>query len=382
MTSERWHRIEELYHAARTQPSSARAAFLHAACDGDSTLVREVESLIAQNDATTTHGAPGIAAPWVTDERGPLEGQRIGVYEIGPLIGAGGMGEVYRARDSRLRRDVAIKVLPSAFTSDPERLARFEREARILAALNHPYIEAIYGFEETESVRALVLEFVDGETLAERLARGSVPLREALALARQIADALHAAHQKGIIHRDLKPANIKLTPAGTVKVLDFSLAKTSALAAGAGDAGRTGTMTFGGTREGVVLGTVAYMSPEQARGHAVDHRTDIWAFGCVLYELVAGRSPFGGDTIGDVFAAVLDGTPEWTVVPPQTPAAVVRLLQQCLEKDPDRRSNDLGAVGAEIERTLTRLPPAGASGFQAMAARIFERWRYGRTRSR
>src|SRR5579864_6725078 len=217
---------------------------------------------------------------------------RLGSYEIVAPLGSGGMGEVYRARDLKLNRDVALKVLPDAFASDPERLARFEREAHTLAALNHPNIAAIYGVEESGGVRALVMELVEGETLAERITAGPVPISEALAIARQIAVALEAAHEHGIIHRDLKPANVKATPEGVVKVLDFGLAKIAEENAASGNPSLSPTMTFQATRAGVILGTAAYMSPEQARGSAVDQRTDVWAFGVVLFEMLTGRQSF------------------------------------------------------------------------------------------
>jgi len=225
-------------------------------------------------------------------------GARLGPYEIRALLGVGGMGEVYRARDSKLGRDVAIKILPQVFTSDPERLARFEREARMLAALNHPHIGAIYGVEDAESVHALVLELVEGDTLAERLRRAPVPVTDALAIALQIAEALESAHERGIIHRDLKPANVKITPEGKVKVLDFGLAKAVVSNATSPDLTQSPTVTVSGTYEGAILGTAAYMSPEQARGKTVDKRTDIWAYGCVLYEMLTDRSVCGRDSIG------------------------------------------------------------------------------------
>ncbi len=241
----------------------------------------------------------------------PLEPDaRFGPYEIVAPLGAGGMGEVYRARDTKLGRDVAIKILPHEFTSDPERRARFEREARILAALNHPNIGAIYGFEDADGIRALVLELVDGETLADRIARRPLPLKDALPTARQIAEALYAAHDKGIVHRDLKPRNVALTRDGTVKVLDFGLAKATVRDDAAGDGSDAPTLAMGGTRAGVVLGTAAYMSPEQARGQAVDKRTDIWAFGCVLYEMLTGRAVFPGETISDIIASILERDPD------------------------------------------------------------------------
>src|SRR5687767_2250574 len=278
-------------------------------------------------------------------------GTRIGVYQIEFRIGAGGMGEVYRARDTKLRRDVAIKILPRVFTSDPDRLMRFEREARMLATLNHPHIGAIYGLEDADGMLALVLELVDGETVANRIARGPLPVKDALTLARQIADALDAAHEKGIVHRDLKPANIKITSEGTVKVLDFGLAK----AAGAATADHTQspTATAGGTREGVILGTAAYMSPEQARGLKVDKRTDIWAFGCVLYEMLTGRLPFAGHTVSDTIAAILEREPDWKALPDGTPASIRRVLQRSLEKDLKRRLRDIGDARLELDDVLS-----------------------------
>ena len=275
-------------------------------------------------------------------------GQRFGAYRVDSLLGAGGMGEVYRAHDSRLGRDVALKVLPPFFTADPDRLARFEREARVLASLNHPNIAAIYGVEDTDGVRALVLELVEGETLADRIARGPVPVKDALAMARQIADALDAAHEKGIIHRDLKPANVKITPAGTVKVLDFGLAK-AAEPADVGMGASAATVRLSGSHEGLIIGTAAYMSPEQARGQAIDKRTDIWAFGCVLFELLTGRSAFGKSTMTDTLAAVVEREPDWTALPPATPPAVRRLLERCLEKDAKRRLRDIGDARAETD---------------------------------
>src|SRR4029077_5393348 len=232
-------------------------------------------------------------------------GTRLGPYEVTAPLGAGGMGEVYRARDSRLNRDVAIKTLPEAFSSDSDRLARFQREAQLPASLNHPNIAAIYGVEESNGMRALVMELVEGSTLAERIAAGPIPLPEALSIAHQIADALEAAHEKGIIHRDLKPANIKLTPEGKVKVLDFGLARALEGDPTSTNPANSPTLTLESTRAGVILGTAAYMSPEQARGKAVDKRADIWAFGVVLYEMLSGRITFEGETVSDTLAAVL-----------------------------------------------------------------------------
>lgn len=279
-------------------------------------------------------------------------GTRLGPYEIQAPLGAGGMGEVYRARDTKLRRDVAIKILPAIFVTDPERLARFEREARMLAALNHPHIGGIYGVEDADGIHALVLELVEGETLWERLRRGPLTLTEALAIARQIADALEAAHEKGIVHRDLKPSNVKITPDGTVKVLDFGLAKTTAGDAERLDSEELPTMTEDPTSAGAILGTAAYMSPEQARGKRVDKRTDIWAFGCALFEMLSARKAFSGETVSDTVAAILEREPPWDRLPAATPSAVHRLLRHCLEKDPKRRLRDIGDAQIELEDAL------------------------------
>src|SRR5437762_2803180 len=241
-------------------------------------------------------------------------GTRLGAYEIVAPLGSGGMGEVYRARDTNLNRDVALKVLPDSFTSDPERLARFRREGQVLASLNHPHIGALHGLEESRGTQFLVLELVDGESLDKRLARGPIPVDEALPIARQIVEALEAAHEQGIVHRDLKPSNVALTRDGTVKVLDFGLAKASADGSAA-DLTSSPTITVGGTRDGAILGTAAYMSPEQARGQAVDKRADIWAFGCILYEMLTGRPAFARGTITDTLAAIVDQEVVWETLP-------------------------------------------------------------------
>src|SRR5678815_301883 len=278
-------------------------------------------------------------------------GARLGAYEILAKLGEGGMGEVYRARDTRLKRDVAIKVLPDAFARDPDRLTRFEREAELLATLNHPNIASVYGFEEAASGSGIVLELVEGPTLSDRIAQGPVPVAEALSIARQMTDALDAAHQKGIVHRDLKPANIKFTAGGQVKVLDFGLAKAmeSATAVIAG-ASISPTMVSPATQAGIILGTAAYMSPEQARGKAVDQRADIWAFGCVLFEMLTGRSPFGSaETVSDSIAAILTREPDWNALPADTPASVRRLLRRCTHKDVDRRIHHIGDARLELD---------------------------------
>jgi serine/threonine-protein kinase len=284
-------------------------------------------------------------------------GARFGTYEITSAIGAGGMGEVYRARDTRLKRDVALKILPPAVAGDRDRVARFEREAEVLAALNHPNIAHIHGVEDADGSLALVMELVEGEDLAARIARGPIPVDEALPIARQVADALEAAHERGIIHRDFKPANIKVRPDGTVKVLDFGLAKSGA-AAPIGAEGATAVVTSPAmTIEGVILGTAAYMSPEQARGRPVDRRADIWAFGAVLFEMLAGTRPFGGDDVTDTIASVLRAEPDWQRLPADVPDAVRLLIRRCLDKDPQRRPSHLSVAtfllesGAEIAPT-------------------------------
>jgi Tol biopolymer transport system component len=295
-------------------------------------------------------------------------GTRLGPYEITAAIGAGGMGEVYRARDTKLHRDVAIKVLPELFASDPDRLARFEREAQSLAALNHPNIAQVFGV--IEDPPALAMELVEGEDLSQRIARGAIPLDEALPIARQIADALEAAHERGIVHRDLKPANIKVRDDGTVKVLDFGLAKAMDSSLGgqgfSPDEGGRNSPTFTSpamTGMGVILGTAAYMSPEQAKGKPVDKRADIWAFGAVLYEMLTGRTAFPGDTMTEVLGAVVLKEPDWTLLPAATPFRVRELLRRCLEKDPKRRLRDIGDVAYELNAA------DGGSGPQPIASK-------------
>jgi serine/threonine-protein kinase len=286
-------------------------------------------------------------------------GRRLGVFEVIGLLGAGGMGEVYRARDTRLGREIAIKVLPDAFAGDEDRLRRFEREAQLLASLNHSGIAAIHGFEESDGIRYLVLELVAGETLAQRLARGRLPIEDALSVGRQVAAAMEDAHARGVVHRDLKPANIKITPEGKVKVLDFGLAKAFLGDAPDSDPTDSPTLTRAGSGEGVILGTAAYMSPEQARGKPLDKRTDVWSFGCVLYEALAGRRPFAGETSSDTLAAVLRAEPDWSALPAAAPALVRSLLRRCLQKDPDRRLHDIADARIEIEEALAE--PAAES---------------------
>jgi Tol biopolymer transport system component len=282
-------------------------------------------------------------------------GTRLGAYEIVAPLGAGGMGEVYRARDSRLNRDVAIKVLSDAFADDAERVARFEREAQLLAAVNHPHIAAIYGVEG----RAIVLELVDGVTLAERLAAGPLSVDDAIPIAMQIAEALEAAHERGVVHRDLKPANIKLTPDGDVKVLDFGLAKLIDAPASGTDTSQSPTFTAQGTFAGVILGTAPYMSPEQARGRTVDKRTDIWAFGCVLFEMLSGKRAFAGDDVTETLGAIIHKEPPWDALPAAVPAHIQTLLRRCLQKNPKDRLRDIGDARIELStRSVAPLAPA------------------------
>jgi Tol biopolymer transport system component len=277
-------------------------------------------------------------------------GSRLGPYEVVAAIGAGGMGEVYRARDTKLDRDVALKILPDAFASDPDRLARFEREAKTLASLNHPNIAHIHGLEESSGAHALVMELVEGEDLSQRIARGAIPLGDSLPIARQIVDALEAAHEQGIIHRDLKPANIKVRHDGTVKVLDFGLAKAlEPSGASRADAMNSPTLTARATQMGMIMGTAAYMAPEQARGRAVDRRADIWAFGCVLYEMLTGHRAFKGEDVSDTLAAVLRQDIDWAPLPATMPAPIQQLLRRCLERDPKRRLRDIGEARLVLE---------------------------------
>ena len=284
-------------------------------------------------------------------------GTIIGTFEIVGPIGAGGMGEVYRARDTKLGRDIALKILPPALTVAPDRMTRFKYEARLLASLNHPCIGAIYGFEDSGAVPALVLELVEGDTLDDRVRRGRLPLSEALAIAMQIAEALDAAHRVGIIHRDLKPSNIKITPEGVVKVLDFGIAKALAPEAFSQELPEPSTVTASGTMAGTILGTTEYMSPEQARGLAVDKRTDIWAFGCVLFEMLAGFSAFSRNTRADTLAAIIGEEPDWKALPGETPASIRRLLWRCLQKDARRRIHDIADARIEIEDVAPESAP-------------------------
>ena len=367
MTDERWPRVKALFQAAVERPRAERDAFLAAAAGDDDALRREVESLLTSDtlnvsflDQLPAAGGPDhadllAAFPASMDPMllSPVltAGRRVGPYDIVASLGAGAMGEVYRAHDTTLNRDVALKVLPELFAVDADRLARFTREAQVLASLNHPNIATIYGLEESNGTQALVLELVDGPTLADRIARGPLALHEALTIARQIADALEAAHEKGIIHRDLKPANIKVAGNGIVKVLDFGLAKVWD-GAPQFDLAGSPRLTATDSGERSILGTPAYMSPEQTRGKPLDKRTDIWSFGCVLYELLTGQQPFPGETVSDTIAAILEREPEWKALPDATPVSVRQLLQRCFEKDPRRRVRDIGDARIELDDAL------------------------------
>jgi serine/threonine protein kinase len=349
MTPERWRKVEEVYHAALKVSSEQRAAYLRQACADDSELRHEVESLLAQGD-TADSLLGSLAAKIMGPDRCDysLLGHKIGSYEIISLLGVGGMGEVYEARDIKLGRTVAIKVLPAAFTNDPERLSRFQREARLLAALNHPNIATIYGLEQFGDMHFLVMELVPGKTLAQLLSKGPLSIDQTIRIGRQVAEALEAAHEKGVIHRDLKPANVKVTPEGRAKLLDFGLAKAFVDDA-ALDLSNAPTLGAMVSEEGRIMGTPSYMSPEQARGKPVDKRTDIWAFGCVFYEMLTGSNPFARDTLSDTIAAILDVQPEWRAVPETLPTSVHRLLRRCFEKDSRRRLRDIGDALIEID---------------------------------
>ena len=371
MKQELWRRAEDLFHAAVERSPEARRAFLDDACGEDAELRRQVEMLVSKDEQAGSF----LDRPILTAETPPLGaraswvGRQLGPYRILSLLGAGGMSEVYRAHDNRLDRDVAIKTLPPEFARDPERLARFRREARTLASLNHPNIAAIYGLEESADVDYLVLELVEGDTL-----HGPLSLASALDCACQVAEALQAAHEHGIIHRDLKPANVKVTPQNRVKVLDFGLAKAIWGAERKADLAEPAAMTDHGTATGHILGTPGYMSPEQARGEEVDQRTDIWAFGCLLYELLAGKRAFETETVSDTPA--VEREPDWRALPAKTPAKVRDLLRQCLQKDANRRLNNIADARTTIQEARRVQPrrahatPAPARERHHAAARI------------
>ena len=371
MANPSWARVKEVIEAALDRAPGERGEFVLRTCGEDGALRAEVQSLLAAiEQAGTFIDRPALqplapsarSSASATPDPAPRAldaGDALGPYEVLEFLGAGGMGEVYRAGDSNLNRDVALKVLPETFASDSDRLARFKREAHVLASLNHPNIAAIYGFEEADGVQALVLELVEGPTLAGRIAQGAIPVNEALSIAKQIAEGLKAAHERGVMHRDLKPSNIKVRSDGAVKILDFGLAKALNPSDSGSAVPEVATITSPATTHtGAIFGTAAYMSPEHARGKPVDKRTDVWAFGCVLYEMLSGRQAFRGETIQDTLAAVLGDAPDWNVLPADTPASVVRLLRRCLEKDPDRRLHDIADARIEIEDADSARPIA------------------------
>ena len=296
-------------------------------------------------------------------------GTHLGPYEVLGALGAGGMGEVYRAADTKLNREVAIKVLPEAFARDEERMKRFEREAHVLASLNHPNVAAIYGLEEAGGIRALVLELVEGPTLAERIAAGPIPLEEAIRIATQIAHGLEAAHEKAVIHRDLKPANVKLTKDGDVKILDFGLAKALEVESSPVKNTHSPTLTRAATHAGVLLGTAAYMSPEQAKGKPADRRADVWAFGVVLYEMVTGKRAFAGEDVSETLAFVLTKEPDWSALPAGLPVWVRGLLARCLTKDPKKRMQAIGEARIAMESATERTPEATVASARTASAR-------------
>ncbi len=362
----RWPRVKDIFDSALARAPHERRAFVRDVCRDDAAVRHEVESLLdAHGDAEGFAETPAIAAlahgaPNADQAAAAAlaPGVEIGPYQIIGPLDSGAMGEVYRARDSRLARDVAVKVLPAALAVDAERIARLQREARLLAALNHPHIATIHSLEVSNGICALVMELIEGPTLAQQLTNGALPIARAFEIARQIADALEAAHGKGIIHRDLKPANIKLTTSGSVKILDFGLAQ----ALDPDTRGDVGDFTL---REGLIAGTPGYMSPEQARGERVDQRADIWAFGCVFYEMLARQPAFGHSTISGTLDAIVGGTAEWQHLPPVVPAGIRRLLRRCLERDPKRRLHHIADARIEIDDAAAHIVdelPASARG--------------------
>ncbi|HET9217842.1 MAG TPA: protein kinase, partial [Terriglobia bacterium] len=358
MKPARWHQIESLYNQALEIDEAHRAAFLREACGSDHDLRRNLEELLAEGPKAESFLEKAAlreiahefaeAAGSISSSHQYWTGRQVGKFQFLSLLGIGGMGEVYRAHDTKLKRDVAIKILPGEASLDSDRIGRFQREAEVLASLNHPNIAAIYDLEETGGSLFLVLELIEGETLAELLKAGPIPLDEALQIAAQILDALAAAHERGIIHRDLKPANIKRTPEGKVKVLDFGLAKAFAVESVDPAPASLPTLATSST-PGMILGTMAYMSPEQASGISVDRRTDIFAFGAVLYEMLSGQPAFPGQTDSAILAAVIRAEPDWRKLPASTPAGIRRLLRRCLQKDRNRRLQTAGDARIEID---------------------------------
>lgn len=374
ISPKQWERVKELFEAALECAPNERAAFLERNAD-DEVVRSEVNRLLAGHSGIGTF----LSTPAFVDPRHPSDSRErlppdevwSGRFRVDGFIAAGGMGEVYRARDSKLARDVALKVLPPSFARDASRLTRFQREAKVLASLNHPNIASIHGLEDSGGIYALVLELVEGPTLADRLRQGPLPIGEVLPVAKQICDALEYAHEHGIVHRDLKPANIKITRDDTVKILDFGLAKAIESDPASADISNSPTLSRMATDAGILLGTAAYMSPEQARGKVVDRRADIWAFGCVLYEMLTGKKAFPGETATDTLAVVLNNDPDWSLLPAATPTRVRVLLQRCLHKDVKQRLQAIAEARIVLEEVLSGAPDADAVGVERLGVRMW-----------
>jgi eukaryotic-like serine/threonine-protein kinase len=360
VTPEQWQQVERVFHDALEREPRERAVFLEQACGEDTALRNKINALLRSHESAGSF-LKSPASPVNSDQAGtspPRQfiGQNLGSYEVKMHIGSGGMGDVYRAHDTQLRRDVAIKVLPLEFSRDPDRAARFQREAVALAALNHPNIAAIHDLDEINGTRFLVLEFVEGQTLAAWLKRGPLPVHRAAEVCSQVAQALECAHAKGIQHRDLKPDNIQITPEDRVKLLDFGLAKILASEREGQDGSDVLNLTRWDTKPGVILGTAPYLSPEQARGQQPDKRSDIWAFGCVLFETLTGRQAFPGETVTDVFVAIVKSDPDWSLLPPELPESVRSLLRRCLQKEAKYRLHDIALARMTLEDVLNTAP--------------------------
>jgi serine/threonine protein kinase len=346
LNTERWRQVDQIFNEALKREPNERESFLERECSGDASLRKEIETLIHAHKNAGSFMETPVALRTIKI------GTQLGSLELTAFLGKGGMGEVYRARDGKLKRDVAVKILPAEFSRDADRATRFQHEAEVLASLNHPNIAAIYDVQEAAGSRFLVLELIEGETLEERIRRGPIPLDEALHIAKSICEALEAAHEKGIVHRDLKPANVKIAPDGTVKVLDFGLAKAFSSDPSRSDPSESPTVSAVATLQGTILGTAAYMSPEQAKGKTADKRADIWAFGVVLYEMLTGRRLFSGENVSETLAAVMMKEPDWNALPGKTPARLVELVQRCLIKEPRNRLRDIGEARIAVEETI------------------------------
>lgn len=356
---ERLQYVERIFSAAIEKEPQERAAFLDRECGGDSWLRQKVEALIiAHESAGSFLESPAVEPAHTGRTLMPNRflGRQLGTYEVLTHLGSGGMGDVYRARDTKLKRDVALKILPPEFSRDPDRVARFQREAVTLAALNHSKIAGIYDLQEIDGTQFLVLEFVEGETLAARLKRGPLPAVRAVEFCKGIAEGLEAAHSRGIHHRDLKPDNVQITPDDHVKLLDFGLAKILAPDGQPNELTVLPSITQWSTKPGAIMGTATYLSPEQARGRQPDKRSDIWAFGCVLFEALTGKQAFSGDTVADVLAAILKNEPDWNLLPSALPSSVRSLLEQCLQKEPSQRLQDIAAARNILETAFEDAP--------------------------